>query len=68
MSFFSIFTIYFMMFITHAAVHVGGFYETITVGVLFGLPFAVMQRRTGIASAMIAHWLVDAVRFIVNGI
>lgn len=68
MSFFAIFTMYFMMFVPHAAVHGFGFYETITVGVLFGLPFAVMQRRTGIASAMIAHWLVDAVRFIVNGI
>jgi hypothetical protein len=36
----------------------------IILSVLFGLPFAIMQRKQNLVSAMGAHTLVDLVRFI----
>lgn len=33
-----------------------------------GLPFAILQRKRDITSAMISHGLVDAVRFTLMGI
>ena len=36
--------------------------------VLFGLPFALLQRKRDITTAMISHGIVDAVRFTLLGI
>ena len=64
----SAFTMYFMMFIPHAAAHGFGLRETVMIGLMFGLPFTIMQRKLDIASSMVSHWLVDVVRFVCNGI
>jgi len=61
-------TMYFMMCVPHAAVHGYPLMETIVLSVLFGLPFAILQKKRDIASAMISHGVVDAIRFILTGI
>lgn len=63
MNFFQKFTMYFMMCVPHAAVHGYPLPETIVLSVLFGLPFAFLQKKRDIASAMVSHGIVDAVRF-----
>ena len=68
MNFYQKFTMYFMMCVPHAAVHGYQLIETIVLCVLFGLPFAILQRKRDIASAMISHGIVDAVRFTLMGI
>ena len=64
---FQSFTMYFMMCVPHAAVHGYPLVETMVLSVLFGLPFALMQRKRDISSAMISHGIVDAVRFTLTG-
>lgn len=62
------FTIWFMMCFPHTVAHgydIGG---TILLCVLFGLPFAILQRKRDLTSAMISHGLVDAVRFTIFGL
>lgn len=65
---FQVFTMYFMMIIPHSYVHGYGLDATIMLGLLFGLPFAILQRKRDIVSAMISHGFVDAVRFTLFGI
>ncbi len=67
MNAFSIFTMYFMMIVPHTISHGMDFVPTAILCVLFGLPFALLQRKRDIFSAMISHWLVDAVRFTLSG-
>ena len=68
MSLFRKFTMYFMMCVPHAAVHGYPLIETLVLSILFGLPFALLQKKRDIASAMISHGIVDAVRFTLTGI
>lgn len=68
MNWFEIFTMYFMMIIPHSLAHGYGWFATILLGVLFGIPFAILQRKRDIASAMISHGFVDAVRFTLFGL
>lgn len=63
MNFFQKFTMYFMMCVPHAAVHGYPLPKTIVLSVLFGLPFAFLQKKRDIASAMVSHGIMDAVRF-----
>ncbi len=68
MNLFETFSMYFMMSVPHAAVHGYPLIQTMILTVLFGLPFAIVQRKRDITSAMIGHGLVDAVRFTLTGI
>ena len=63
MNLFQKFTMYFMMCAPHTVVHGYPLFETIMLCALFGLPFAIMQKKRDICSAMISHGIVDAVRF-----
>lgn len=38
------------------------------LGALFGLPFALLQRKRDLTSAMVSHGFVDAVRFTLFGL
>ena len=67
-SIFQRFTMYFMACVPHAAVHGFPLLQTMVLCALFGLPFAILQKKRDITSAMISHGLVDAVRFMVTGI
>jgi hypothetical protein len=62
------FTMYFMMSMPHTMAHGFGLYSTIQLCLLFGIPFALLQRKRDITSAMVSHGLVDAVRFTLTGI
>lgn len=62
-----VFTMYFMMCVPHTVAHGYRIIETVVLCLLFGLPFAVLQRKRDITSAMISHGLVDAVRFTLLG-
>lgn len=62
------FTIWFMMCFPHTVAHGYDIISTILLCALFGLPFAILQRKRDIASAMISHGLVDAVRFTIFGL
>lgn len=62
------FTMWFMMCLPHTAAHGYDFVSTVILCVLFGLPFTFLQRKRDIASAMISHGLVDAVRFTIFGL
>lgn len=62
------FTIWFMMCFPHTLAHNYDMVSTVILCLLFGLPFAVLQKKRDIASAMISHGLVDAVRFTIFGL
>lgn len=72
------FTGLFMMVVRHVLIHtpeafmqggmIGGLVSTLIYVVLFGLPFALLQRRRDLASAMIAHGTVDLIRFCLLGL
>lgn len=62
------FTIWFMMCFPHTVAHNYDIISTILLCILFGFPFAVLQRKRDISSAMISHGLVDAVRFTIFGL
>jgi hypothetical protein len=72
------FTCWFMMIMPHVIVHTPDnfIYEGIVSGVvviimysfIFALPFAILQRKRDITSAMIAHGLVDVIRFCFFGL
>ena len=68
MNVFDLITMYFMMIVPHTVIHGYGLIPTLILCVLFGLPFALLQRKRDIASAMISHGIVDAVRFTLTGI
>ena len=63
---------YLVMTIPHVLIHFN--FETVDLGsiivlfVLFGLPFAVLQRKRDLASAIVAHSVVDLIRFVLLGI
>ncbi len=63
---------YLIMTIPHVLIHFN--FETVDLGsiivlfVLFGLPFAVLQRKRDLASAIVAHSVVDLIRFVLVGI
>ena len=65
---FDIITMYFMMIVPHTVIHGYGLIPTLMLCVLFGLPFALLQRKRDITTAMISHGIVDAVRFTLLGI
>ena len=59
---------WFMMCVPHTVAHGYGILETILLCILFGLPFAVLQRKRDVTSAMVSHGVVDAVRFTIFGL
>lgn len=65
---FQIFTMWFMMTFPHTLSHHQNLFATLILCVLFGLPFAILQKKRDIFSAMVSHGLVDAVRFALFGI
>lgn len=65
---FQLLTMYFMMSMPHALAHGYDIVATIILWLLFGLPLTILQRKKDIASAMISHGLIDAVRFTLFGI
>lgn len=62
---------YLIMIIPHVLMHFN--LETVSLGnvlvltLLFGLPFALQQRKRDLTSAMISHFLVDFIRFTLLG-
>lgn len=64
---------YFMMIIPHVLIHtpdifltyglVSGVVNVLMLSLIFGLPFAILQRKRDLISAMIAHGTVDLIRF-----
>ena len=65
---FQIFTMWFMMTFPHTLAHHQNLMATVILCILFGLPFALLQKKRDIFSAMVSHGLVDAVRFALFGI
>lgn len=62
---------YLIMVLPHVFVHFSGTIDVVSVLILsvcFGLPFAIMQRKVNLLSAIGAHSMVDFIRFIVLGI
>lgn len=62
------FTMMFMMTVPHCFAHGYGVVESLILLVLFGLPFAILQRKRDLTSAMVSHGLVDLIRFVVLGL
>lgn len=72
------FSCYFMMIIPHVMVHtpdqfinygfISGIISILLLALLFGLPFALLQRKRDLTSAMIAHGVVDVIRFCFFGL
>ena len=62
---------YLIMTIPHVLIHFN--FETVDLGsiivlfVLFGLPFAILQRKRDLSSAIVAHSVVDLIRFVLVG-
>jgi len=66
------FVCYFMMIIPHVMIHtpeqfiinpINGIMNILLLTLLYGLPFALLQRKRDLTSAMVAHGLVDVIRF-----
>ena len=67
-----------MMVIPHVLIHmpdmfienglINGIIGIVMLTILFGLPFAFLQRKWDLTSAMIAHGIVIAIRFSAFGI
>lgn len=62
------FTCWFMSVFPHTLSHNYDIISSIILSVLFGLPFAFLQKKRDIVSAMVSHGVVDAVRFCIFGI
>lgn len=72
------FTCYWMMIVPHAMIHTpdqfvqydlaSGLISIILLSLLFGLPFALLQKKRDITSAMIAHGVVVLIKFIFLGL
>lgn len=70
--------VWLLMLLPHTIVHtvdlwqsgnlMGAIMQLVILAVLFGLPFAILQRRRDLLSAMVAHGVVDLVRFGVLGL
>lgn len=62
-----------MMVIPHVLIHipdtfltygiVSGIVNIVMLSLIFGIPFAILQRKRDLLSAMIAHGTVDVIRF-----
>ena len=65
------FLCYVIMVLPHVLIHFDATNFTLSsvvvLALLFGLPFAIMQRKRDLSSAIGAHTMVDAVRFCVFG-
>lgn len=65
------FLCYVIMILPHVLIHFDATTFTLSsvvvLALLFGLPFAIMQRKRDLSSAIGAHTLVDAVRFCTFG-
>ncbi|WP_150273871.1 type II CAAX prenyl endopeptidase Rce1 family protein [Paenibacillus tepidiphilus] len=71
-------TVMFMMIMPHVLIHtpdifinggvMSGVVSTTVLALLFGLPFALLQQKRDIASAMLAHGIVDVIRFCFAGL
>lgn len=62
---------YLLLVLPHVIVHFNGTIDFISVIVLstfFGLPFAIMQRKLNLLSAIGAHSMVDFIRYIILGV
>jgi hypothetical protein len=64
---FQLFTMWFMMIVPHTLAHHYDLISSLLLCVIFGLPFALLQRKRDLTSAMISHGLVDAIRFCIFG-
>ncbi len=72
------FACYFMMIVPHSLIHtpqqfvdyglISGLIGVVVLSLLFGLPFAVLQRKRDLTSAMIAHGVVVFIRFSLLGL
>lgn len=62
------FSMWFMMTVPHCYAHGYPFFQSLVLLVLFGLPFAFLQRKRDLTSAMLSHTLVDLIRFVVVGL
>ncbi len=62
-----LFTMWFMMIVPHTLAHHYNLIESLLLCLLFGLPFAILQRKRDLTSAMVSHGLVDAIRFCIFG-
>lgn len=72
------FACYFMMIIPHVMIHtpeqfinygfISGVISILILALLFGLPFALLQRKRDLTSAMVAHGVVDIIRFCFLGL
>ena len=62
------FTLWFMAIVPHTLSHGYDLVSTILLCLLFGLPFAILQRKRDLASAMVSHGLVDTIRFTLFGL
>ena len=61
-------SMYIMMTFPHGLWHGNmDFFSCIMASVIFGIPFALLQRKRDVTSAMVSHFLVDAVRFVIFG-
>lgn len=62
---------YLIMTIPHVLIHFN--FQTVDLGsiivlfVLFGMPFAILQRKRDLTSAIVAHAVVDLIRFVLVG-
>ncbi|WP_425448801.1 CPBP family glutamic-type intramembrane protease [Dethiothermospora halolimnae] len=66
------FIIYLIMVVPHTLIHFNldtfNFQIVVVLCLLFGLPFAILQRRRDLLSAIGAHTIVDIIRFCVFGV
>ena len=63
-----LFTMWFMMIVPHTLAHHYKLIESLMLCIIFGLPFAILQKKRDLTSAMVSHGLVDAIRFCIFGI
>lgn len=62
------FTLWFMMIVPHTLSHGYDLPSTLLLSLLFALPFALLQHKRDLTSAMVSHGLVDAIRFTLFGL
>ena len=62
-----LFTMWFMMIVPHTLAHHYDLVSSLLLCVIFALPFAILQRKRDLTSAMVSHGLVDAIRFCIFG-
>lgn len=65
---FQLFIMWFMMIVPHTLAHHYNLISSLLLCLVFGLPFAILQRKRDLTSAMLSHGLVDAIRFTIFGL